>query len=48
MPMNAIEPYRAHPTEPTAHRLTVAAYLRMIAAGIFAEDDHVQVAELWA
>jgi Uma2 family endonuclease len=43
--MNAIQPNREQALEPAAYRLTVAAYHRMIEAGIFAEDDRVELIE---
>ena len=43
MPMTSIAPHPPHPTPPAIYRLKVDAYHRMIAAGIFAEDDRVEL-----
>ncbi|HYN78805.1 MAG TPA: Uma2 family endonuclease [Lamprocystis sp. (in: g-proteobacteria)] len=43
--MNVIQPSRGPLAEPSAYRLTVDAYHRMIEIGIFGEDDHVELIE---
>jgi len=43
--MSTIATQAQRPAAPSTYRLRVDAYHRMIAAGIFAEDDHVELIE---
>lgn len=43
--MNAVQPRHESDVEPSTYRLTVDVYHRMIEAGIFAEDDRVELIE---